>query len=152
MPSYSPCSSFLAVLALQTAACGGRVVSDAETSASASPETGADSGTTTSEADGGASCSWPASLDYTDARAAAGACTAGPQAYVCDKTSNGGTTFDIMCAGSPTCPVDDSCVPQCNPGEYGVSCWLASSVPGATACRTVYSLGEGIMLACCACD
>ena len=125
-------------------------MSDAETSASASPEAGVDRGPTTAGADAGASCSWPASLDCTDARAAAGACTAGPQAYVCDKSANG--TFDALCAGSPTCPLDDSCVPQCNPGEYGVSCWLASSVSGATACRTIYSLGEGIILACCACD
>jgi hypothetical protein len=124
-----------AAAALALAACAGNVAGSGSGGAGGLP-----------------ACTWPASLDPTDA--SGGKCTAARAYLVCADPSGG----QVGCiSDDPTrCPgtAGYGCKDQCNADEYGAVCGQVGPGPEEAppaGCRLVGPTPAGIAFYCCPC-
>ncbi len=98
-------------------------------------------------------CTWPSSLDATDA-ASDGACHAERALVKCSLP--GGVTAECLSDDPTSCPdsTGGSCADQCNKDEYAVSCGQVGPGPIGSppaACRSMGAIPAGIVYYCCPC-
>ncbi len=134
---------------LLCAGCGGGTVT------ADSSDGGAADALSSEGADGG-SCTWPASLDPTDA--STGQCAAA-RSYLSCQGSNGVT--ELCLSNDPTqCPgpnlqpgVSFTCSDRCNTSEYGVECGFGPgpAPQAASNCRSMGITPGGTGFYCCPC-
>jgi hypothetical protein len=165
----------LASVLLPAIGCLGHVV-DPVSADAGDAGISADAGTTSGDASALPLCSWPASLDPTDADN--GQCVAARVLLACAYANGDGegciSDDPTQCPGPPLLDGAFTCHDQCEPGEYAIRCGQipppprppalvpggglppGSSAPPApppppAGCRNMETTPAGIWFECCPC-